>query len=278
METMDKIRELHCAYEPSAEYRSVFLQSGFVGFSGQIAGSGKDSVKDAVAKICGGVSCQSYTDRDWRPSDGPKNSPENSYIYLSPEEMLAEIVAGTLIEYQPLRSYSYATPGKNIASIVRGGGRPFKDIEPNGLMKLREIAGTDGIVKAVLPLPDLEVMGDGRTRWEHLLTNRDYGGDSLVNVLRGSRGEKASVDLALRLDLAAKQGDQVQEFGLVDDANTLFIVNTFGRLGETAKTAASFVNHGKITAIPHGTPSPTDIRANLNRVEDIAREALAAAA
>lgn len=276
METMDKIRGLHPGYEPAEEYRSAFLRSGFVAFTGQVAGAGKDSVKDKVAALCSGVSCPSLTDRGHRPSDGPLVN--DSYIYVTPEEMLEEIEGKTLIEYQPLRNYSYATPGRIVKAMVDGGKRPFKDLEPNGLMKLRDIVGTEGIVRAVFPLPDLTTLDNGHTVWGGLLTKRDYGGDSLVDVLKGSRGEKAAGDLAKRLVLAAEQRDQVESFGLIDDPNTLFVVNTFGRLDDTARVAANFVHHGKITNQPFGSPSPTAIRAHLGSVEDIAREALASAA
>ncbi|MDQ5913685.1 MAG: hypothetical protein QG623_304 [Patescibacteria group bacterium] len=276
METMDRIRELHPTYEPAEVYRAAFVGSGFVAVTNQIAGSGKDAIKDAVAALCGGISCPSYTDRAWRPSDGPKLG-NTSYVYLTSEEMLAEIEAGTIIEYEPLRDYSYATSGREVKSIVEQGKRPFKDLEPNGLITLRRIMGDCGVIRAIYPLPDLTVLADGRTQWEHLLTNRDYEGDRLGDILKGSRGEESANDLAKRLTAAAGQRALIGELGLVEDDNTFFVVNTYGRLAETARVAANFVNHGKITTNPYGSPTGTAIRANLNEVEEIACSALAEA-
>lgn len=276
METMEKIRELHPAYAPAPEYRDAFVRSGFVAFTNQIAGSGKDSLKDETALLCGALSCPSYTDRPWRPSDGPELG-NTSYVYLTHEEMLEEIEAGTFIEYEPLRDYSYATPGREIVSIVNQGKRVFKDLEPNGLRTLRGVMGNDGLIRAVYPLPDLSLLDDGRTRWEHMLTDRDYKGHKLEDVLGGACGEGAASDLVKRLAAAAGQRDQIERMGLQDDPETLFVVNTFGELKKTAYQAARFVNHGR--GISHAScPIRGEVVSYLGKVRDIAEEALAKAA
>ncbi len=274
MEAFDELKAMRESYSPQERFEELVRISGFVAFTNQIAGSGKDSLKDEVSKLCDGETCPSLTDRRPRPSD------KGDYLYVSTEKLLALAKEGVLVEYEPLRSYTYATSGPVIEAILERGKRPFKDIEPNGLLKLRAIAGQEGLIKAVFPLPDLTLTEDGRTVWEQMLTQRDYNGFSLKEVLKGSCGEDAASDMAKRLALARDQRMHVEEMGLVDDPDTLFVVNEFGldKLAYAALLSARFIRQGRGIHHELGDTCPTPKAAlkHLARVEEIAGTALAA--
>lgn len=239
--TLDLV-EAYSSYTPSDLYVRSFGQSGFVAFTGSVAGAGKDYFKDGSVERCDGAPCQSLTDRDQRPSD------KGDYVYVSTEELRDMMLQGELIEYEPIERdgeyYFYSTSGLLVQALVDEGRRPFKDTEPNGVANLKRIAGNDGVVKAVHPVPDLTILDDGRTQWEHLLTDRDFEGRDFVDVLGGECGERSAKDLKGRLGKATEAGEIIIRSGLHEDENTLFVVNILGRTEEALDLTAQFIEEG----------------------------------
>lgn len=226
METLlRKIIDAESSYEPGPETCMTLGTSGLVAFTGQIAGTGKDTIKDGVAKALGGEVFASLTTRPKRESDN------GDYNYVGHEELLDMIAKRRLAEFTAIRGrYVYATPSASIEEIAGRGKIPCKDIELVGLQKLRHAAGASGAIKAIYPLPDLAVFGDGtdRTGWEAMLTDRDYNGLRFAKVLKGELGPDKANDLRQRLQVARGQLDQVLSMGLSGQEGTFFPVNKYG--------------------------------------------------
>lgn len=271
-ETFRAIEQQHSSYVPSDEAQEVLRTSGLITFTGQVAGAGKDSIKEGVAAVLGGVVCPSVTTRDQRPSDN------NDYRYASEPEFLDMVRSGRLIEFEPLRkSYFYATDSVDVRRITSIGRVPFKDLEVAGLLKLRQIAETDGLIKAIYPLPDLSIVEGDMTGWEKMLTERDYEGARFLQVLQGELGLEKREDLRARLVAAKGQLREVTNARLTAQPGTFFPTNRYGKLDETVEESVRLLTETREDPIARFAYS-NNVKQALLGLQRLATEFLAASA
>lgn len=289
METAYDLQGLRNGYEPSEDAKRTLIQSGLVVVGNELAGSGKDA-------LIGALKALPSTNYGFVPSRKTRIKRGNEeygvdFVRSPIDEAVEEVKRGNYIEWEPLRGTEInGTHVAELRKAIREGIIPIKDAEVSGQAVLRSL---NPELKSIYPLPDLD-------HWISMLENREGLADvGIANFLAGADlrdsaetpGEFFNVeelkeekvkrdDLRRRMEVASLQWELVWQLEAHKDPNTLFIVNRFGNLSNTAVLSHMFIGHGE--RIPHVVSGACmkgeQVLDYLGRAADIALDVLPEAA
>jgi guanylate kinase len=214
--------------------------------AGQFVGAGKSTL---IKSLDQRFNIASYTNRNLRP--GELEGVDKKQRTLA--EMAFMAIDGAFLELEEVRpGCFYATPAE-----FKFGFKYVKDLELKGALRLREFAPD---LKTVVPLPPLRKIASGVTEWERRVILRE-------NMLQGI-SEKATQDLSDRLEGVVEESDRILELNLVENPNTLIVVND--DLPKAVQAMRAFVETGT-------KPDSNGVAQHIARVRELAATALQAA-
>lgn len=259
MEKPYDLRALREGYEPSKGAKEALKKSGLTIVGNELAGSGKDALIQALIALPGSKFgfVPSRKTRGKRPGE----TLGVDFVRATMDQAVRDVESGKYIEWEPLRGTEInGTHMTELNRAARKGIRPLKDVEVGGQAVLR---GLNPELRCIYPLPDLEHWIDMLQKREGLSGEIDLqdflaGADlrdgvetpeDFYDLDRLKEEDKKRGDMKKRMEVAALQWELVWQLNAHNDPNTLFIVNRFGELSNTAALAQSFIDWGE--RIPH---------------------------
>jgi len=143
--------------------------------------------------------------------------------------MAMRAIEGYFLELEENRpGFFYTTPAE-----FTPGKQYVKDVELRGALRLK---GFMPEIPVIVPLPPLRMTSKRTTEWERRVVTREGYGKNISQ-------EALDKDLPDRLAGVVQEGDDIQEFHLVEDPYTLFIVND--DLATSVETMLRFLATGE---------------------------------
>ncbi len=253
---LDALRE---GYEPSASAKRSLKKSGLTVVGNEIAGSGKDALIRAIMSLKG-------SNFGFIPSRKTRGKRDGEvlgvdFVQISLDQAVKDVQKGRYIEWEPFRGTDInGTHLTELNKAIKSGFRPIKDVETRGQAVLRTL---NPDLRCVYPLPDLEHwirMLEIREGLENIGMRDFLAGHTLSTDLSEAPKDshltlveeaKKREDLKKRMEVASLQWETVWNLGLHEEPNTLFIVNKFGDISNTAALSRLFIDEGP--RIPHIT-------------------------
>lgn len=191
---------------PSNESIDQLCSSNLILVSGQFVGGGKSTFIESL-ETTGRDNIASWTNRDLRQGEVEGIDKVKGTL----AEMAGMAATGQFLELEEVRpGIFYATP----AALSPGQGY-VKDLELKGALRLRSFAPE---LPIIVPLPPLTFDSQKQvTEWER----RVIGREGLAKAVSG----RAITDLGGRLAGVIEEATRIEEMDLIDDPNTLIIVN-----------------------------------------------------
>lgn len=192
---------------PSQESIEALKQTDLVLLSGQFVGAGKSTFIQDLERD-GRVNIPSFTNRELRP--GEVEGVDKCKLSLG--QLAAAAENGELLELEEVRpGVFYATPAK-----LSSDKHYVKDLELKGALRLRQYAPE---LPIIVPVPPVRELNDskGLTEWERRVVSREGFHHSI--------SDKDAKDLRDRLEGVVEEVDRISNEALVDDPNTVIIVN-----------------------------------------------------
>ncbi len=251
LETLRSFAGPNCV--PSTDSIEALQEADLVLVSGQFVGAGKSTFIQELERD-GRVNIPSFTNRDLRP--GEIEGVDKCKMSLG--QLAAAAQNGELLELEEVRpGIFYATPAR-----LNPDKRYVKDLELKGALKLRTYAPE---LPIVVPVPPLQQAGSV-TEWERRVVSRE-GYQHRIS-------EKDIIDLKGRLEGVVEEVDRISGEGLMDDPNTVLIVNDV--LPVALRAMKTFLITGAKLEIIDARTHDINFGDYLQSVRDLASAALAA--
>jgi guanylate kinase len=223
------------------EYADLLL------IAGQFVGAGKDTFIKAFKSDRSNL--PSYTNRELRVDEIEGVHKKKRSL----PELAKKAVEGDFLELEEIRpGFFYATPAEFALDV-----KYMKDLELRGAMRLRSYVPD---TKIVLPLPPIQRVAQGVTEWERRVILREGMQTRITKA--------ATQDLGDRLEGVVEESDRIIELDLIEDPNTLLVVNN--DLQVALSTAQRFIETGE-------KPATDGLKQHVEKIRDLAATALAAA-